>query len=77
MITYHSDSPSRMCDGSLDEAARKVDRSSVSSSLMVRVSLSDSQDLQTPRAYIHAPQAAIPTCVHTSTPLRASCGALA
>jgi hypothetical protein len=26
MVTYQADSPSRMCDGSLDEAARMVDK---------------------------------------------------
>jgi hypothetical protein len=31
MVTYQADSPSRMCDGSLDEAARMLDSSVVSS----------------------------------------------
>jgi hypothetical protein len=30
MVAYQADSPSRMCDGSLDEAARMVDSSCVS-----------------------------------------------
>jgi hypothetical protein len=30
MVTYQPDSPSRMCDGSLDEAARMLHRSFVS-----------------------------------------------
>jgi hypothetical protein len=52
MVTYQADSPSRMCDGSLDEAARMVDRSF--------------QYLA--YAYPCLTQAAIPTSKHIDSP---------
>jgi hypothetical protein len=69
MVTDQADSHSRMCDGSLDAAARMVDRSDVS--LLIRCFLD--------HAYVYEclSQAAIPIHRNTSTPLRASCGALA
>jgi hypothetical protein len=66
MVKYPADSPSRMCDGSLDEAARMLDRYCIVCRLF----------LKTTRTYIHASQAAIPTCTRIETLLRAPCGAL-
>jgi hypothetical protein len=56
VVTYQPDSPSRMCDGSLDEAARMLRSASC---LLYPFGL-----LGTTRTYIHASQAAIPTCAH-------------
>jgi hypothetical protein len=56
MVTYQADSPSRMCDGSLDEAARMVERSGAS--IVIRGFLKNA------RTYKHASQAAVPTHVH-------------
>jgi hypothetical protein len=68
MATYQPDSPSRICDGSLDEASCMVDSSGCL--------FDDCGIVEETRTYIHASQAAILTPVHTSTPPRASCGAL-
>jgi hypothetical protein len=54
MVTYQADSPSRMCDGSLDEAARMVDRSCVCD---FRVSLD--------YAYVYTCTSSSHTLVHT------------
>jgi hypothetical protein len=69
MVAYQPDSPSRMCDGALDEAARMLDTPHVSHYGICDLPL-------VRRTSTNARQASIPTCVHTSTPLRASCGAL-
>jgi hypothetical protein len=59
VVTYQADSPSRMCDGKLDEAARMLDRACVC--------LWDCRG----HAYVYTCLSSIHThvCVHTSTPL--------
>jgi hypothetical protein len=69
MQGYQPDSPSRMCDGSLDEAARMMDRSWVSLQLEVSIAYA--------YAYTRLLRIDIPARGYTSTPFRASCGARA